>query len=100
MPKTRQPREQWIYTRQRIWMRDQAQCYRCQQLGIPHVMALEHCHIDHIKSGKRASNADSNLRVLCKFHHVLRLDQRHRGMIGSALREGLIPPNWRERLWE
>ena len=99
MPKTRQPRELWYITRRRIWLRDKAQCFRCLQLGIAHVLPLEACHIDHIESGKRASNGDDNLRVLCPMHHALRLDQRHRGMIGGALRSGLIPVNWREHLW-
>jgi 5-methylcytosine-specific restriction endonuclease McrA len=57
-------------------------------------------HIDHIISGKGGSNADSNLRVLCRRCHVLRADRRHRGMIAPALRAGIIPPNWRELVWE
>ena len=99
MPKTRQPREVWRITRKRIYIRDRGQCFRCCQLAIAHVLKLESCHIDHIESGKRAGNADSNLRVLCPMHHTLRDDQRHRGMIGSALRTGLIRVNWREHLW-
>jgi 5-methylcytosine-specific restriction protein A len=100
MPKTRQPKEIWSLTRARIWWRDGGQCFRCRVLGIPGALPLEGCHIDHIQSGKLASNADSNLRVLCQYHHVLRLDQRHRGMIADALRKDLIPVNWREYLWE
>lgn len=100
MPRHRQPREQWLtLTRPRIWKRDRGQCFRCLQLGIAHVLPLERCHIDHTQSGKLGSNRDDNLRVLCLMHHALRLDQRHRGMIGGALRSGLIPPNWREHLW-
>jgi 5-methylcytosine-specific restriction protein A len=99
MPKTRQPREVWYQTRKRIWRRDRGQCLRCLQLGIAHVWPLQRCHIDHIQSGKRSSNADSNLRTLCRMHHTLRLDMRHRSMIGGALRAGLIPVNWREHLW-
>lgn len=96
----RQPAEIWNHvTRPRIWRRDRGQCVRCLHLGIHHVLSLESCHIDHIQSGRRGSNADDNLRVLCRLHHVLREDIRHRGMIGGALKQGLIPPNWRELLW-
>lgn len=100
MPKHRQPHDIWSVTRARIWRRDAALCARCRVLGIPAPMPLEACHIDHIQSGKLASNTDANLRVLCRYHHVLRLDPRHRGMIGSALASGLIPPTWRTLLWE
>jgi hypothetical protein len=63
-------------------------------------VALEECHIDHIKSGKLGSNKLSNLRTLCRRCHVLRADNRHRGMIASALRDGIIPPDWRGLVWE
>lgn len=96
MPKKRQPREVWEKTRRRIWERDGGVC---QYPYGKHPVALAECHIDHIRSGKLASNADSNLRVLCRMHHVLRADIRHQGMIASALRAGIIPPNWRELVW-
>jgi 5-methylcytosine-specific restriction endonuclease McrA len=95
LPRTRQSREIWENTRRIIWERDKGLCQRC---GIP--LALEVCHIDHIKSGKLAGNEHSNLRVLCRRCHVLRLDQRHRGMIAKALADGIIPYNWRELLWD
>jgi hypothetical protein len=31
---------------------------------------------------------------------VLRADLRHRGMIAKALKDGIIPPKWRELVWE
>lgn len=96
MPKKRQPRELWAETRQRIYKRDGGSC---QYPYGKHPVALNECHIDHIKSGKLGSNSDSNLRTLCRTHHVLRADFRHRGMIASALRAGIIPPNWRELVW-
>lgn len=99
MPRRRQPQEIWRHTRERIWLRDGGQCFRCKQVGILKIWALNECHIDHIISGKRGTNADSNLRLLCVQHHILRLDLRHRGMIGGALKQGLIPPHWRELLW-
>jgi 5-methylcytosine-specific restriction endonuclease McrA len=95
MPKKRQPREQWNETRRRVWERDGKKCIRCLT---PQV--LRECHIDHIRSGKLAGNEMSNLRTLCRRCHVLRADKRHRGMIANALRDGIIPPNWRELVWE
>ena len=97
MPKKRQPKEIWDVTRQRIWQRDDG---ICQYPYGKHPVALETCHIDHILSGKNASNSDDNLRVLCRYRHVLRSDKRHRGMIAKALQDGIIPPNWRELVWD
>lgn len=91
----RQPRELWQITRARIWTRDGGICVRCKV-----DVLLDACHIDHIKSGRLASNADTNLRTLCRRCHVLRADMRHRGMIAKALSDGIIPPNWRELVWE
>jgi 5-methylcytosine-specific restriction protein A len=97
VPKKRQPKEVWLKTRERIWMRDGG---LCQYPHGKHPVTLEECHIDHIRSGKLGTNADSNLRTLCRMHHVLRADARHRGMTASALRDGIIPYNWRELVWE
>lgn len=96
MPKRRPPREVWdCNIRPAIWRRDGKQCVRCQD-----PVSLEACHIDHIRSGKNASNEFKNLRTLCRRCHVLRADLRHQGMIAAALRDGIIPPNWRELVWE
>jgi 5-methylcytosine-specific restriction endonuclease McrA len=100
MPRKRQPRDIWQQTRERIWLRDEGRCQGpyCQEQP-PWSLPLERAHIDHIQSGKLGSNADSNLRVLCRRCHVLRADHRHRGMIASALRDGIIPPDWRGLVW-
>ena len=95
MPKKRQPYEIWQETRLRILRRDNYRCVRCK---IP--VAESTAHIDHIKSGKLGSNRDENLRTLCRRCHVLRADMRHQGMIASALKNGVIPPNWRGLVWE
>jgi 5-methylcytosine-specific restriction endonuclease McrA len=76
-------------------MRDNYQCFKCAI-----VLTENTAHIDHVQSGKNGSNADSNLRPLCRRCHVLRADFRHRGMIARALEDGIIPPNWRELVWE
>jgi 5-methylcytosine-specific restriction enzyme A len=31
---------------------------------------------------------------------VLRADRSHQGMIAAALRDGIIPANWRELVWD
>ena len=95
MPKTRQPRAIWRETRRKVWERDKGICQHCDD-PVP----LDKCHIDHIRSGKLAGNEMSNLRVLCRRCHFLRADFRHRGMIARALELGIIPPNWRELVWE
>lgn len=92
----RQPKEVWFKnSRPRIFARDQGKCVRC---GVK--LTLSACHIDHIQSGRMGSNHISNLRTLCRRCHVLRADPRHRGMIAAALRDGVIPINWRELVWE
>ena len=94
MPKRRPPREVWESIRREVWERDSRQCKHC---GV--AVALDKCHIDHIHSGKGAGNGKGNLRTLCRRCHVLRDDMRHAGMIAKALEEGIIPPDWRSRVW-
>lgn len=95
MPRKRQPREIWAETRLKVLARDNNQCVRCKL-----AVAVDTAHIDHIKSGKLAGNELTNLRTLCRRCHVLRSDFRHRGMISKALADGIIPPNWRELVWD
>ena len=95
MPKHRPPREVWDELRRIVWVCDGGKCTHCHE-PVP----LEKCHIDHIKSGKLGTNKVKNLRTLCRRCHVLRADNRHRGMIAKALKDGIIPPNWRELVWE
>jgi 5-methylcytosine-specific restriction protein A len=95
MPKRRQPRAIWDQTRLRVLTRDQWACIRCQR-----ALTVSTAHIDHIQSGKRGTNALINLRALCRRCHVLRADSRHRGLIAAALRDGIIPPDWRPLVWD
>jgi 5-methylcytosine-specific restriction endonuclease McrA len=95
MPKKRLPQEVWNEVRSIVWKRDGGRCIRCNVK-----LELKECHIDHIMSGKNAPNSLKNLRTLCRMCHVLRDDKRHRGMISKALRDGIIPANWRELTWE
>ncbi|MBZ9624388.1 HNH endonuclease [Clostridium sp. FP2] len=94
MPKKRQPRCVWNNTRKSVWERDNHSCKHCGK-----EIALNKCHIDHIKSGKKGSNRLDNLRTLCPRCHVLRKDFRHRGMTAWAIKKGLIPPDWRKLIW-
>lgn len=95
MPRRRLSRELWAEKRLRVLARDECRCVRC---SAPLTERTAHC--DHIRSGKLAGNEMSNLRSLCRRCHVLRADFRHRGMIASALRDGVIPPDWRSLVWE
>lgn len=94
MPRRRPPREVWRVIRREVWERDGRCCTHCNAL-----VDLEACHIDHIRSGPRAMNGKGNLRTLCLRCHVTREDGRHRGMIGRALEDGLIPPDWHGLVW-
>lgn len=94
MPKKRPPREVWGELRRIVWERDGRQCVRCHT-----PQALDECHVDHIRSGKNANNSLGNLRTLCRRCHVLRADNRHRGMIAKALKDGVIPADWRHLIW-
>ena len=92
----RQPRDVWLKnTRPKVFERDAGKCVRCSIS-----VTLNTCHIDHIQSGRKGSNHIKNLRTLCRRCHVLRADMRHQGMTAGALRDGIIPPNWRELVWE
>jgi 5-methylcytosine-specific restriction endonuclease McrA len=95
MPKSRLPREVRSAVRELIWNRDRRRCTHCEKR-----LTLKQANMDHIQSGKLATNKFSNLRTLCKTCHILRADLRHRGMVAKALRAGDIPPNWRELVWE
>lgn len=97
MPKSRMPNEVWQEIRRLVWERDGGMC---QYPFGKHPVSFSECHIDHVVSGKRGTNKLAELRTLCRYHHVLRADKRHRGMIGKALRDGLIPPDWRNLTWE
>lgn len=78
-----------------MWRNGGRRCARCKK-----VVRLNACHVDHVVSGKLGTNALSNLRVLCRRCHVLRADFRHSGMRANALRDGIIPYNWRDFVWE
>lgn len=95
MPRHRPPKDVWDELRRIVWERDGCRCVRCTT-----PQTLEECHIDHIQSGKNATNKYKNLRTLCRRCHVLRADFRHRGMIARALKDGIIPPDWRELVWD
>lgn len=98
----RQPSPLWQATRQRIWQRDQGRCQGpyCQH-DLPYSLSLKEAQIDHIlEKSQGGTDADANLRTLCRRCHCLRSSIVHQGMIAAALRDGLIPPNWRSLVWE
>ena len=97
MPRKRQPPEVWARTRIKVYERDAG---LCQFPHGKHPVGLEEAHIDHIRSGKLGTNELTNLRTLCRRHHCLRADRRHRGMIAGALRDGVIEADWRRLVWE
>ncbi|MBD2157025.1 HNH endonuclease signature motif containing protein [Leptolyngbya sp. FACHB-16] len=102
MRRKRQSKPIWQQTRKRIWRRDRGKCQGpyCEDKPLGS-LPLRHAHIDHIKELRYGgTNADSNLRTLCRFCHTLRANKSHQGMIAQALRDGVIPPHWRSLVWE
>jgi 5-methylcytosine-specific restriction endonuclease McrA len=102
MRRRRQPRAIWQQTRQRIWQRDNGRCQGpyCHEKTARSI-PLKKAHIDHVlELSCGGTNADSNLRVLCRRCHVLRASHAHQGMVLNALRDGIIPVNWRSLVWE
>ena len=89
------------FHRPTVWRRDQGRCQgpHCRDKPV-WSLPLDRAHIDHVRSGKLADNKVSGLRTLCRRCHALRADSRHRGMVANALRDGVIPPNWRELVWD
>jgi len=100
MPRKRRlPQELWEAMRQRVWERDGGRCQGpyCRDAQ---PLALETVHIDHrVPVSAGGTNASSNLRTLCRRCHVLRAGHAHAGMIAHALRDGVIPPDWRALVW-
>ncbi|XNQ30246.1 HNH endonuclease [Robertmurraya sp. 2P01SA] len=90
------PNEVWYKNiRPAVLKRDHYKCTNCLK-----IVSLTNSHIDHIVSGKCGNNKLSNLRTLCIPCHSLRQCNRHRGLTANAIRDGLIPPDWRQLTWE
>ncbi|MBX0330481.1 HNH endonuclease [Oscillochloris sp. ZM17-4] len=90
----------WAKRRQETWRRDEGRCCG-PYCGDAPALPLEVAHIDHIVPlSKGGTNDMANLRTLCRRCHVLRADIAHQGMIAAALRDGIIPADWRPLVWE
>lgn len=96
----RPSRELWRTIRRQVWERDGGHCQGPYCYDAPPI-SLQAAHIDHKTPLTRGGTNDLvNLRVLCQRCHVLRADHAHQGMIAAALRDGVVPPNWRALVWE
>lgn len=101
---TRQPTEQWDYTRQRIWKRDKGECQSPQHLKDAGVckgkVKLKDCHIDHVQPlSSGGSNHASNLRILCPVCHALREDVKHKSLRDRMVCQGKLPQNLDGSIW-
>lgn len=86
----------WRKIREVVWQRDGGICFHCHE-----AVALKKFHCDHILPKSEHGRHDlGNLRVLCRRCHVLRANNKHRGMMAKALQDGIIPPDWRRLVWE
>jgi 5-methylcytosine-specific restriction protein A len=89
-------REEWHEIRSQVWQRDGGMCQHCHC-----AVALDKFHCDHIQPVvERGKHHLDNLRVLCRCCHVLRASNTHRGMMAKALKDGIIPADWRGLVWE
>jgi 5-methylcytosine-specific restriction endonuclease McrA len=96
----RHSRELWAQIRAAVWARDEGYCRGPYCADTP-PLSLEAANIDHIVPlSKGGSNHLDNLRTLCRRCHVLRAGHEHQGMIAAALRDGVIPPDWRPLVWD
>jgi 5-methylcytosine-specific restriction endonuclease McrA len=96
----RPPQAVWQLLRAEVWARDSESCCGPYCVDAPS-LPLKVVHIDHIVPlSKGGSNHIDNLRVLCRRCHVLRAGHEHQGMIAAALRDGVIPPDWRPLVWD
>ncbi len=87
--------EVWRKIRKAVWERDVGICQHCLA-----PVALNKYHCDHVLPVSERGNYNlDNLRVLCRRCHVLRANNKHRGMIARALRDGIIPADWRGLVW-
>jgi 5-methylcytosine-specific restriction enzyme A len=81
-----------------VWERAAGQCLFPPG---PHPIPVDACHIDHIVPLTRGgTHTLDNLRVLCRRHYVLRSTHVTEHRIVAALRDGVIPSNWRELVWD
>ncbi|NTU85671.1 MAG: HNH endonuclease [Chloroflexales bacterium] len=101
MPRRRRPsRQLWNQIRRQVWERDGGRCRGPYCRNAP-PLPLSEVHIDHIVPiSAGGSNALRNLRTLCRRCHTLRAGHAHAGMIAAALRDGVIPPDWRALVWD
>lgn len=96
----RPPQAIWQELRRQVWERDSGRCQGSYCRDAP-PLPLEQVHIDHrLPRARGGTDHLGNLRTLCRRCHVLRADNYHRGMIAAALRDGIIPPDWRPLVWE
>lgn len=103
----RQPLEQWLVTRQRIYERDRGTCQSPANASPKNnglcmgEVSLRIAHVDHIRPlSSGGSNHVSNLRTLCPVCHALRLDRKHEGMRSRLVKKGLIPVYWKQFVWD
>lgn len=95
MPKRRPPASVWRQLRIIVYKRDKGRCQHCGRF-----VSLVDSDTDHIISGKRGNNRLVNLRTLCEVCHALRRDNRHGYLHWRLAKEGRLPSDWEDMLWD
>jgi 5-methylcytosine-specific restriction endonuclease McrA len=102
----RQPKEQWDITRKAVYKKSGGFCESPEnappkKAGVcMREVEIDKCHIDHIRPiSSGGSNHISNLRVLCPVCHALREDPKHKSMRDKMNKNGLLPDNFQNLIW-
>ncbi|WP_199309667.1 HNH endonuclease [Synechocystis sp. FACHB-383] len=102
----RQPLEIWKHTRAAVWKKSGGMC-ESPENGKPKKTGVcmrevpyDKAHIDHIRPiSSGGSNHVSNLRTLCPVCHALREDRKHKSMRDKMNKNGLLPDNFADLIW-
>jgi 5-methylcytosine-specific restriction enzyme A len=83
------------HVHRRVWERAGGRCTHC---GAAIPRGQPYTDLATLDLAGRYRYTVDQLRLLCRRCQVLRGNKP--GMVATALRDGIIPPNWRELVWD
>jgi len=87
------PSAVWTDRGRTAWERDGRQCVRCEAF-----LSFKDSRTDRVDPS--GSYGLGNLRTLCRRCYTLRVANVGKGLAAGALRDGIIPPDWRGLVWD